>query len=139
MDYVLRKHTTQFLNWCLPLVNNLVLMVHSWNIHIPQNHGDFNLVYDCVLHIFQTLEWCLDLGINEVTVYAFSIETAKDRHRNITLPVHNCRKQEYLVTACSFHPVIVWRTKYQFSLMNLWVYKIIWCIYQIIWQDDEMF
>ena len=28
-------------------------------------------------HIFQTLEWCLDLGINEVTVYAFSIENFK--------------------------------------------------------------
>lgn len=26
---------------------------------------------------FQTLEWCLDLGINEVTVYAFSIENFK--------------------------------------------------------------
>ena len=48
-------------------------MVHT----LPQYHGDFNLVYDCVLHIFQTLEWCLDLGINEVTVYAFSIENFK--------------------------------------------------------------
>jgi ditrans,polycis-polyprenyl diphosphate synthase len=24
--------------------------------------------------LFQTLEWCLDIGITEVTVYAFSIE-----------------------------------------------------------------
>lgn len=27
--------------------------------------------------IFQTLEWCLNLGVTEVTVYAFSIENFK--------------------------------------------------------------
>ena len=27
--------------------------------------------------VFQTLQWCLDLGITEVTVYAFSIENFK--------------------------------------------------------------
>ena len=27
--------------------------------------------------LVQTLEWCLDLGITEVTVYAFSIENFK--------------------------------------------------------------
>lgn len=27
--------------------------------------------------VFQTLEWCLNLGIFEVTVYAFSIENFK--------------------------------------------------------------
>jgi len=26
---------------------------------------------------FQALEWCLDLGISQVTVYAFSIENFK--------------------------------------------------------------
>ena len=27
--------------------------------------------------LFQTLEWCLDVGVTEVTVYAFSIENFK--------------------------------------------------------------
>ena len=27
--------------------------------------------------MLQTLQWCLDIGINEVTVYAFSIENFK--------------------------------------------------------------
>ena len=30
-----------------------------------------------VYQLLQTLEWCLDLGIVEVTVYAFSIENFK--------------------------------------------------------------
>ena len=29
---------------------------------------------DVLLHVFQTLTWCQDLGITEVTIYAFSIE-----------------------------------------------------------------
>ena len=33
----------------------------------------FGVVYD----ILQTLEWCLDIGVTEVTVYAFSIENFK--------------------------------------------------------------
>lgn len=31
----------------------------------------------CEIDLFQTLEWCQDLGIEEVTVYAFSIENFK--------------------------------------------------------------
>lgn len=33
-------------------------------------------MHACV-YITQTLEWCLDLGVTEVTVYAFSIENFK--------------------------------------------------------------
>ena len=29
---------------------------------------------DVLLRVFQTLTWCQDLGITEVTIYAFSIE-----------------------------------------------------------------
>ena len=31
----------------------------------------------CYLILFQTLDWCLELGVTEVTVYAFSIENFK--------------------------------------------------------------
>jgi len=30
-----------------------------------------------MFHYLQMLDWCLDLGITEVTVYAFSIENFK--------------------------------------------------------------
>lgn len=33
------------------------------------------IVSSCILYIF--LQWCLDLGVPEVTVYAFSIENFK--------------------------------------------------------------
>lgn len=33
--------------------------------------------HDCVSMLSQVLEWCFDLGIPEVTVYAFSIENFK--------------------------------------------------------------
>ena len=44
-----------------------------------------SIICNHVLHWFacsfdklaETLQWCLDLGVNEVTVYAFSIENFK--------------------------------------------------------------
>ena len=45
----------------------------------PWHHGSDHLclqyreLMDCYMN-FQTLTWCQDLGITEVTIYAFSIE-----------------------------------------------------------------
>ena len=45
--------------------------------HVMYNY--FFLHHESKSEVFlpQTLEWCLDLGVTEVTVYAFSIENFK--------------------------------------------------------------
>ncbi len=41
----------------------------------------------------QTLEWCLDLGITEVTVYAFSIENFKRSKDEVDCLMELARKK----------------------------------------------
>ena len=51
-----------------------------------------HLIY--IMHIdWQVLEWCLDLGINQVTVYAFSIENFKRSKDEVDCLMEIARKK----------------------------------------------
>lgn len=59
-------------------------MENNWKVISVENLGLADLIESAypasIFHCFvflQTLRWCLNLGIREVTVYAFSIENFK--------------------------------------------------------------
>ena len=55
-------------------------LLRLFNFHLKVRTCDCVIapvIFMDVFIIFQTLQWCLDIGITEVTVYAFSIENFK--------------------------------------------------------------
>jgi ditrans,polycis-polyprenyl diphosphate synthase len=65
------------------------------NRHIDRAQGHL-LGFD---KLTETLEWCLDLGIKEVTVYAFSIENFKRSADEVDCLMELARKKFALLLA----------------------------------------
>ena len=62
-------------------------------VNFALNLEDKRVDLKYVLISFQTLEWCLDLGITEVTVYAFSIENFKRSKDEVDCLLELARKK----------------------------------------------